>query len=136
MLVAVLAQLELTSHQWEISSVSSPKWQTFISSRLTLSGFETLKELLFVKLESIFQSDGARSCFLGAATGRGIQEHRAQLVQTGTGLFDGTAATPSAWQWTRAGRAPQGDVLLLPLCFLRHPTGSCCWQLDARRIGT
>lgn len=73
MLVAVLAQLELTSHQWEISSVSSPKWQTFISSRLTLSGFKTLKEPLFIKPESILKSDGTRSCFLGAATGRRVQ---------------------------------------------------------------
>lgn len=73
MLVAVLAQLELTSHQWEISSVSSPKWQTFISSCLTLSGSETLKEPLFVKPKSILQSDEARSHFLGAATGRRVQ---------------------------------------------------------------
>lgn len=41
--------------------VSSPKWQTFISSRLTLSAFETLKEPLFIKPESILKSDGARS---------------------------------------------------------------------------
>lgn len=61
-------------------------------------------------------------------------EHRAQLVRTGTGLFGGTAATPSAWHGL-GWQGPMGDVLLLPLCFLQHPTGSCCWQPGARGIG-
>lgn len=123
MLVAVLAQLELTSHQWEISSVNLPKWQTFISSRLTLSGFETLKESLL--------NQKAFSGLMGLAVASWEQqlgeessnwEQRAQPVPTGRGLLGGTAAT-QCLAVDQAGRASRGDVLLLPLCFLQHPTG-------------
>lgn len=49
-------------------------------------------------------------------------EQRTQPVLTGRGLLGGTAAT-QCLAVDQAGRASRGDVLLLLLCFLQHPTG-------------
>lgn len=123
-LVAVLAQLELTSHQREISSVSSPKWQTFISSRLTLSGFKTLKEpLLNQKAFSSLMGLTVASWEQQLGEESSNWENRAQLVPLGTGLFGGTAATPSAWQWTRLAGPHEGMCCFCPSASCSIPPG-------------
>lgn len=149
-LVAVLAQLELTSRQWEISTVNSPKWQNFVSSPLMLCRVSArhLKESLFVKPEGTPRADGAHGCFSGAAAGsrrrasweqreRQLEAEGAATGSRGSGNWEqrGSSNWEQREQPVLAGRvlrggmaaarrlAPRRDVSLPPRCFLRCPAG-------------
>lgn len=64
----------------------------------------------------------------------GNWEHRAHLVLTGMGLFDGTAATPSAWNglgWQGPIRGCVASAPLLPAASHRVLLLATKW----RRIG-
>lgn len=140
-LVAVLAQLEHTSRQREISPVNSPKWQTFVSSRLMLCRVSArhLKEPLFVKPESTPRADGAHGCFSGAATGStgsGNWEQR-------SGNWEQKGSSPSRQEGACAvGWQPPGAWPHEGMCCFR-PAASCgvrpgrshCWQWGASEAG-